>query len=96
MTYVGDIAENSAEEIWGGLPYKIFRESVLSGIYPEAACGSCMKNNSAPPSSIVDIVHLYLIWYIKVHPENAKYASSVRNLFNTSMAVFSKNKTRPR
>lgn len=93
---LGDIAVNSAEEIWGGLPYKIFRENVLKGIYPVAACGSCLKNNSAPPSSIVDIIHLYLSWYVKAHPENEKYALSVRNLFNASMEVFSKNKHRPR
>ena len=46
-SFVGNLYENSPEEIWNGPEYRRIRESISKGIYPEG-CQHCCEFNNRP------------------------------------------------
>jgi len=51
---LGDIRRSTAEEIWGGKGYEVFRGAVRNGQYPMSACAHCLDHRQAPASHGVD------------------------------------------
>ncbi|HMF07536.1 MAG TPA: radical SAM/SPASM domain-containing protein [Thermoanaerobaculia bacterium] len=60
---LGNARSDPVEQIWNGVPYRLFRSSVLAGQYPDRACGSCLGSRLAPEGHMLEkILTDYVLW----------------------------------